>query len=76
MPTSVYSGQKLIKLVNAKITAKTPRKIANMPLILPLKYKKTIIAATASLIILSVLPMFFVMIFKKLMVRKKLLWQI
>jgi len=31
IPTKVYSGQKLIRLVNAKITAKTPSIIARVP---------------------------------------------
>jgi hypothetical protein len=57
----VYNGQKLIKLVRAKITATTPRIMAKVPLIFSVKYKTAITAAMVNLINLSVPPIFFVM---------------
>jgi hypothetical protein len=62
IPSSVYSGQKLIKLVKAKITATNPSTIAKVPLMMSRKYKTAITAAMLNLMSLSVLPMFFVMI--------------
>ncbi len=64
MPTNVYKGQKLIKLVSANIIAKTTKMSDNVPLMTPVKYSTAINAATDNLISLSVRPMFFIMIFK------------
>lgn len=61
-PNKVYKGQKLIKLVKAKIMATTNNTTLKVPVIVPVKYSIAISAATAKRIILSVLPMFFVMI--------------
>ena len=37
MPTIEYSGQKLTKLVSAKIMANTPKTSAGVPLMVPVK---------------------------------------
>jgi hypothetical protein len=37
IPTMEYSGQKLTKLVNAKIMANTPKTSASVPLMVPVK---------------------------------------
>jgi hypothetical protein len=58
MPTSEYNGQKLTRLVRTKTAANTKPTMPKVPLIVPLKYKNPIIAATAMRTIRSRLPIF------------------
>lgn len=59
MPKGLYNGQKLTKLVSKKIKDNVNKTIPNVPEIVPLKYNTTIIVAIITLIILSVIPIFF-----------------
>jgi hypothetical protein len=60
---NVLSGQKLIKLVNKNTLDTTNRIIPNVPEIICVKNKMLITAAINNLIILSILPIFFFIIF-------------
>lgn len=62
-PTNVYNGQKLTRLVNTNITASTSNTIPSVPVIMLVKYKIAITTAISVLIILSVVPMLFFIIF-------------
>lgn len=65
-PNNVYSGQKLITLVNTKIPANANKITPKVPEIIFVKNKTPITAAIINLIILSILPMFFfiILVFK------------
>lgn len=63
IPSSVYNGQKLIKLVRIKIPETTSSIIAIVPERILVKYKIAIITAIAILIALSIVPILFFMIF-------------
>jgi hypothetical protein len=64
MPNSWYIGQKLRKLVAAKITATTSSTMPSVPEIYPSVYKAAMIAATIKRIVLSVVPIFFFIVQK------------
>ena len=59
IPNKVYSGQKLIRLVNTKMVASESNTIPTVPLITPVKYKTATITPTDVLLNRSMLPMFF-----------------
>jgi len=71
-PKGKYKGQKLMVLVSAKIIAKTPKTIATVPLMVFVKYRIAITAATTKRRIRSKLPMFFFIITQFISVRKML----
>jgi hypothetical protein len=64
IPKGKYNGQKLIRLVNTKTTARISKIIPNMPVTTFVKNKTAITTAISILITLSVVPMFFFIIFK------------
>jgi len=63
MPKIVYSGQKEIALVTAKTTAIIPRIHAQTPVNAPTKIKIAMTIAAMIRMVLSVFPMFLVMLF-------------
>lgn len=58
MPKNVYSGQKLMKLVNTNTMASTSSPIPKVPVSTPVKYSKAIAIAAQMRITRSVEPMF------------------
>ena len=58
IPKMAYNGQKLTKLVRAKITATTKPIVAIVPVIVPVKYKIPNATATIVRIIRSAFPIF------------------
>lgn len=62
-PIKVYNGQKLIKLVSTNTPASTNSTIPNVPVMVLVKYKTTITAASNNLTIRSVFPIFFFILF-------------
>lgn len=62
IPKGLYKGQKLIKLVIAKMIANISKMIPKVPLIEPVKYRINIMAAAINLITLSIVPIFFFMV--------------
>jgi len=64
MPKAAQIGQKLIKAVIANMMAKTPKPMANLPEITPVKYKTAIMMATKIRNPLSIDPIFFFMMLK------------
>jgi hypothetical protein len=63
IPKGKYKGQKLTKLVSNIIAANAPRIKANVPFIVPVKYKIATKIATIIRMILSVEPIFFFILF-------------
>lgn len=59
IPKGTYNGQKLIKLVNTNTLASTNNTMPKAPEIILLKNKTAITAAIINLIILSAIPIFF-----------------
>lgn len=59
----VYNGQEIRKLVNPKTAATTKPTIPIVPVMVPEKYNPSITAAIVNRMTLSVLPMFFFMLF-------------
>jgi hypothetical protein len=63
IPKGKYKGQKLMKDVSTKTTAKTPNTIANVPEMIFVKYNAAITTAISIRIALSVAPIFFFIAF-------------
>lgn len=63
IPNGKYTGQKLIKLTVTNTAASTSNTIPNMPVMTFVKNKTAITTATSILIALSIVPMFFFIIF-------------
>jgi hypothetical protein len=59
MPKGRYKGQKLIKLVRRKTTAKMTKTSPKVPETVPVKYNKAIVAARITRMARSADPMFF-----------------
>ncbi len=58
MPNGLYSGQKLMRLVNTKTPTKIKRTIPNVPVTVPVKYKTPKIAVIITRVIRSVVFIF------------------
>ena len=61
MPKRLYSGQKLIKTPMVRIIAKIASTNAKKPVIIFVKYRTAIKAATTRRTVLSIAPIFFFM---------------
>jgi len=62
MPNGRYNGQKPMKEVSTKTNAKIPKINANVPEMILVMYKIPIAAAIKMRIVLSVMPIFFIII--------------
>ena len=62
IPKGEYNGQKLTKLVRINMAPRTNKTIPTVPVTVPVKYNTAKMIATITLIVLSVLPIFFFII--------------